>query len=69
MSQVTEQDVEAAEAALVSAKKAVGTAKSGAKVEAYRAAADELTRVRVAFREQGEQAGTRSGFVSGDAAN
>ena len=69
MAQVTEQDVAAAEEALVAAKKSVGNAKSGAKVDAYREAADELTRVRVAYREQEEQAGTRAGFVSGDAAN
>lgn len=67
--QVTEADVETAEAAMLVAKKAVGTARSGAKVEAYREAADELTRVRVAFRAQEEQAGNRAGFISGDAAN
>lgn len=65
---VTEADVEAAEVELLAAKKAVGSAKSGAKVDAYRAAADELTRIRTAFREQEEQAGNRAGFVSGDAA-
>lgn len=67
--QYTEQDVTDAEEALVAAKSAVGNAKQGAKVEAYREAADNLTRVRVAFRQQEEQAGTRAGFISGDAAS
>ena len=66
---ITEADVAAAEEALVAAKKAVGTAKSGAKVDAYREAANHLTAVRTAFRAQEEQAGNRAGFVSGDAAS
>ena len=69
MAKVTEQDVTAAEEALVAAKSALGNARQGAKYDAYREASDNLTRVRVAYREQEEQAGTRAGFVSGDAAN
>lgn len=66
--EVTEADVQAAEERLVAAKGSVGNAKSGAKVDAYRAAADELTAIRSQFRQQEEQAGRRTGFVSGDAA-
>lgn len=69
MAQITADDVAAAEEALVAAKKAVGTAKSGAKMDAYREAAEELTRIRGGFRAQEEQAGNRAGFVSGDAAS
>lgn len=69
MAEISESQVQAAEAAMIKAKGAVGTAKSGARVEAYRKAADDLTRVRSAFRQQEEQAGRRTGFVSGDAAN
>lgn len=69
MANITEAQVEQAEEDLRAAKRAVGTARSGAKVDAYREAADALTAVRTAFREQEEQAGTRAGFVSGDAAN
>jgi hypothetical protein len=68
VAQVTAQQVAAAEATLVAAKKAKGSAKSGVKVDEYRAAADQLTSVRTAFRQQEEQAGRRVGFVSGDAA-
>lgn len=67
--QITAEQVEAAESALIEAKAARGTAKSGAKFDAYRARAVELTALRVAFREQEEQAGRRTGFVSGAAAS
>lgn len=63
------ESVEAAEGALVAAKRARGTAKSGAKYDAYREASENLARIRREFREQEEQAGNRAGFVSGDAAN
>lgn len=66
MAKVTEADVEAAAERLRAAKKARGSAKSGAKMDAYLKAADELTAARVAFREQEEAAGRRRGFVAGD---
>lgn len=66
--EVTASEVELAEDALRKAKAAKGEAKSGKKVDDYRTAADELTAVRSQFRQQEEQAGRRTGFVSGDAA-
>lgn len=68
MPNVTAEQVEQAEKGLARAKSAKGTAKSGARVEEYQRAAKDLTEVRRAFREQEEQAGRRTGFVSGDAA-
>lgn len=64
MAQITEADVEAAAEKVRAAKRARGTAKSGAKFDAYLAAADELTEVRRAWREQEEAAGNRVGFVN-----
>lgn len=68
MAQIEASEVAAAEEALLKAKSAKGDAKSGKRVDEYRKAADDLTAVRRAFREQEEQAGRRTGFVSGDAA-
>lgn len=68
MARVTAQQVEQAQQAMLAAKSAKGTAKSGQKVDAYREAAERLTELRVAFRQQEEQAGRRVGYVSGDAA-
>lgn len=67
MAQITEADVEAATEKMQAAKRSRGSAKSGAKVDAYLKAADELTAVRVAFRQQEEKAGRRRGFAAGDA--
>jgi hypothetical protein len=67
VAEVTAEDVTAAEEALVKAKAAKGDHKSGAKVDAYQEAAQNLTDVRVAFRQQEENAGRRVGFVAGDA--
>lgn len=68
MADITEAEVTAASEKLLAAKKSRGTAKTGAKVDAYQAAADELAKTRSAFRAQEESAGRRTGFVSGDAA-
>ena len=59
MAQITAADVEALEAELVTAKSKKGTAKSGAKVDAYMATAKKVADTRRAFREQEEQAGRR----------
>jgi hypothetical protein len=67
VAQVTAEQVAAAEEALNAAKTAKGDATSGPEVEAYMAAAQDLTDVRVAFRRQEENAGRRVGFVAGDA--
>lgn len=70
MAEVKAEDVETAEAAVLKAKKeSHGAPNSAAKRQNYQDAADRLTKVRVAFRQQEEQAGRRTGFVSGDAAN
>lgn len=70
MADVKAEDVQAAEAALLRAKKESHAApNSAAKRDTYQDAARRLTEVRTTFRQQEEQAGRRTGFVSGDAAN
>lgn len=68
MAKVTEQDVVQAEQKLRDAKGAShASPNSEAKRQQYRDAANHLSSVRVAFRQQEEDAGRRVGFVTGDA--
>ncbi len=61
---ITEEDVTQAEEAVVAAKKRRGDSRSGKTVDSYYNAADELTKVRRAFREQEVNAGRRTGPVA-----
>lgn len=65
--ELTEDDVRQAEEALIAAKKASHEARGSERKRAnYQSVADELTRVRVAFRAQEEAKGTRTGVATTD---